>query len=183
MPRHRRQRAPAKTREQEQAGSEMNQNAPPGAGQEDEMSFKGGPYIQTACFCETVIEDKTGVLSLIRIIDTVTRTVAAPDAPDDMPPFPHTFQLVVMLKSGEARGRYNLRIVPQLPTGATENAILLTVHLEGEEKGMNFNGTLNFTFTMEGLYWFNVFLDDEQLTAIPLRVKYNRVVIGATQAT
>lgn len=35
---------------------------------------------------------------------------------------------------------------------------------------------LAFTFEVEGLYWFNIYLDDEKLTAIPFRVKYNRVV-------
>ncbi len=34
------------------------------------MSLETGPYIQAATFCENVIEDKTGVPSLIHLIDT-----------------------------------------------------------------------------------------------------------------
>ena len=143
------------------------------------MAFEDGPYIQAACFCETVIEDRTGVLSLIRVIDTVTHTQAGSAPPEDMPPFTYNMKLVLMLKSGMARGRYNLRIVPQLPTGATENAAIVTAYFEGEERGQNVITNLGYTFTVEGLYWFNVYLDETKLAAIPLRVKYNRFIVGA----
>jgi hypothetical protein len=33
-------------------------------------------------FCEKVIEDKEGVLTLVRIIDRVTQTGAGPEAPE-----------------------------------------------------------------------------------------------------
>jgi hypothetical protein len=84
-----------------------------------------------------------------------------------------------MLKSGAARGRFNLKIVPELPNGTTQPAVPVTVHFDGEEKGQNIVADMNFIFTLEGLYWFNVFLDEVKLTSIPLRVKYNRVVVGA----
>ena len=48
--------------------------------------------------------------------------------------------------------------------------------MEGEERGFNNIVNMVFTFTMEGLYWFNVYLDDALLTRIPLRIKYNRIV-------
>jgi hypothetical protein len=142
------------------------------------MAFEDGPYIQAACFCETVLEDKTGVLSLIRIIDTITHTQAGVSPPEEMPPFTYNMRLVLMLKSGMARGRYNLKIVPELPTGATENPVIVTAYFEGEEKGQNIITNMSFPFTVEGLYWFNVSLDEIKLTAMPLRVKYNRTVIG-----
>ena len=122
---------------------------------------------------------KTGVLSLIRIIDTITHTAAEPNPPEDMPVVQYDLKLVVMLKSGGARGRGNLRVVPQLPNGATKAMPGLTVHFEGEEKGCNMILGLSFPFEMEGLYWFTVYLDDVKLTAIPIRVKYNRVVTGS----
>ena len=139
-----------------------------------------GPYIQVSCFCEKVIEDKSGVLSLIRIIDTLEHGAAGPTPPNDMPPFSFSLTLVLMLKSGAARGRYNLRVVPELPNGTGHEPFLATVHFEGEEKGQNIVMSLNFQFTLEGLYWFNVYIDETKLTAIPLRVKYNRVVIGSS---
>ncbi len=141
------------------------------------MAFEQGPYIQVAGLCEQVIEDKTGALSLIRIIDTITHTEARPDAPTDMPPVTYPMKMVIMLKAGRARGRHELKIVPEMPSGELKQSFVQSVQMEGEERGVNHIINMVFTFTMEGLYWFNIYLDDSLLTRIPLRVKYNRVVI------
>jgi hypothetical protein len=146
------------------------------------MAYENGPFIQTACFCEQVIEDKTGVLSLIRIVDTVTHTVGGPTPPTEMPQFVYNSKLVLTFKSGNARGRSDLKITPELPTGETKDPITLTLHFEGEEKGQNFILDLNFPFDYEGLYWFNVYIDDQKVTSIPIRVKYNRIVTRSTPA-
>ena len=142
----------------------------------DEMPFEGGPYVQAACICEMVLMEGTGVASLIRIIDTLEHIQASPNPPEDMPPVPYNMKFVLMLKSGKARGRHDVRVVPQLPTGETKGELVRTVHFEGEERGCNLITNMAFVFEHEGLYWFNVWLDDEKLTAIPFRVKYNRVV-------
>jgi len=128
-----------------------------------------------AGLCEQVIEDKSGALSLIRIIDTITHTEARPDAPTEMPPVTYPMKMVIMLKSGPARGRYDLKIIPQLPSGETKSPLVRTIHMEGEERGVNNIINMLFTFTIEGLHWFNVYLDDALLTRIPLRIKYNRI--------
>jgi hypothetical protein len=143
------------------------------------MVFEQGPYIQAAALCEQVIEDKTGVLSLIRIIDTVTHTVASLDAPVEMPPLTYPMKMVIMLKSGRARGRHELKIVPEMPSGELKQPLVQSLQMEGEERGANHIINMFFTFTMEGLYWFNVYLDDTLLTKIPLRTKYNRIVTPA----
>ncbi len=140
------------------------------------MSFSDGPFIQAACFCNMVLEDTTGVLSLIRIVDTVTHTQSGPNPPEDLPPFNYSVKLVLMIKAGTARGRFNLKLVQQKPDGSAGEPLILTIHLEGEEKGQNVVSDLNASFDMEGLYWFNVYLDDMKLTAIPMRIRYNRVV-------
>ena len=140
------------------------------------MMFEQGPYIQMAGLCEQVIEDKTGALSLIRIIDTITHTEARPDAPAEMPPVPYPMKMVIMLKAGRARGRHELKIIPELPSGEVKPPLVRSVQMEGEERGVNNIINMVFTFTMEGLYWFNIYLDDSLLTRIPLRVKYNRFV-------
>lgn len=142
------------------------------------MSLETGPYIQVATFCENVIEDKTGVLSLIRLIDTLTHTAAGPEPPTEMPPVPWHMKLVLMLKAGRARGRHEVKIVPELPSGETKDPIILTVHMEADERGQNLITDIAFTFTMEGLYWFNVYFDDALFTKMPFRVKYMRLVAG-----
>jgi len=129
-----------------------------------------------AGLCEQVIEDKTGALSLIRIIDTITHTEARPEAPTEMPPVTYPMKMVIMLKSGRAKGRHELKIIPELPSGESKPPLTRSIHMEGEERGFNNIINMLFTFTMEGLYWFNVYLDDSLLTRIPLRIKYNRIV-------
>lgn len=145
------------------------------------MTSEQGPYIQMAGLCEQVIEDTTGALSLIRIIDTITHTEARPDAPVEMPPVTYPMKMVIMLKSGRARGRHELKMVPELPSGEVKPAFTRSVQMEGEERGFNNIVNMVFTFTMEGLYWFNVYLDDSLLTRIPLRIKYNRIVTQQSQ--
>jgi hypothetical protein len=140
------------------------------------MGYINGPYVQAACFCETVIEDKSGVLSLIRMIDTVISTATGEHPPEDMIPFIAQLKLVVMLKSGEARGRNTLRILPELPAGQTEAELPISIYFEGEEKGTNRILNLNYQFKFEGLHWFHIFVGEEEVTAIPLRVKYQRNV-------
>jgi len=140
------------------------------------MISEQGPYIQMAGLCEQVIEDKRGALSLIRIVDTITHTEARPDAPAEMPPVTYPMKMVIMLKSGRARGRHELKIVPELPSGGLKDPLIRSIQMEGEERGVNNIINMVFTFTMEGLYWFNLYLDDSLLTRIPLRVKYNRIV-------
>jgi hypothetical protein len=140
------------------------------------MKFEQGPYIQMAGLCDQVIEDKTGALSLIRVIDTITHTEARPDAPVEMPHVTYPLKMVIMLKSGRARGQHELKIVPEMPSGETKPPLTRSIQLEGEEQGINHIVNMIFTFTIEGLYWFNVYFDDSPLTRIPLRVKYNRVV-------
>ena len=142
------------------------------------MAFEQGPYIQVAAFCEQVIEDKTGVLSLIRVIDTITHTASGPQPPAEMPPVPWRMKLVLALKPGRARGRHEVRIVPEQPSSEPKEPIALSVHLDGEDRGANLIMDMVFTFTMEGLYWFNVYLNDELFTKMPFRVKYMRVMAG-----
>ena len=144
------------------------------------MTSEQGPYIQIAGLCEQVIEDKIGTLSLIRIIDTLTHTEARPDAPPEMPPITYPMKMVIMLKSGRTRGRHELKIIPELPSAELKPPLVRSIQLEGEERGTNNIVNMVFTFTMEGLYWFNVYLDDSLLTRIPLRIKYNRIVTQET---
>jgi len=45
------------------------------------MTYKNGPYIQAACFCEMAIQEASGVFSLIRIVDTIVRTTQGHNPP------------------------------------------------------------------------------------------------------
>jgi len=49
------------------------------------MPFERGSYLITAVFCEQVLQEASGVLSLIRIVDRMTITSSGPNAPAEMP--------------------------------------------------------------------------------------------------
>ena len=140
--------------------------------------FVDGPFVTAACFCEMMLQENTGVLSLIRVIDQIVHTVAGPATPEEMPPVHYNLKAVLMLKSGAARGRSTLRIVPELPNGMNREQQLFTVHFSGEDQGVNLGLNMAFVFEMEGLYWFHVYVDDRKITSMPLRIRYNRIQGG-----
>lgn len=45
------------------------------------MISRTGPYLQAALLCERVMEEKDGVLSVIRIIDRLIHTALGPAGP------------------------------------------------------------------------------------------------------
>lgn len=142
------------------------------------MERREGPFIQIACFCEMTIEDKQGVLSLIRIIDTVNHQIMGRSPPQNMQPFDYPLKLVLTLKSGKAKGRYEVSIVPELPSRIKDSAANISAHLGGEERGTNMIIDFRYRFTQEGLYWIHIYLEDDHLTSIPFSVKYSRVETG-----
>ena len=139
-----------------------------------------GPYVQVAAICERVLREADGVISLIRIIDVVTHTERGPDPPNDMPEVRCPLTLVIAMKSGRAKGRHDVTITPQLPSGETLAAITVSVQLEGEGKGYHIVSKIDIPYTKEGLYWFNVRFDDELFTRLPLEIRYARMVTGST---
>jgi hypothetical protein len=133
-----------------------------------------GPYLKAAAICADVIEGKDGVLSLIRIVDRAIIGAAGPDAPEQMPAVPQQLKLVLMLTSGRARGTQPARVTLENPLGMVEDIWGGTLFFEGEDRGVNCIIEMQVAFTMEGLYWFHVRLEDNLLTKLPYRLIYDR---------
>ena len=138
-----------------------------------------GPFLQLACFCEKVITDNTGVLSLIRIVDRFTQTVTGVEVPEQMPPFIiSNLQVVVSLKAGEARGRYTLKLRPEDPSGIQLPAAEVPIQLTPGPGGINVVTDFQLAVQHEGVYWFDVLFspgggaEDWLLTRMPLEVLY-----------
>ena len=145
------------------------------------MSFERGPYLEVATFCEQVIEDKSGVLSLIRIVDRLNIATQGPNAPEEMPPQVLNWLLVLVLKSGEARGSIPIKIEPELPSGMRLNPVILSAHFEGGNRGQNMITRLNMKLEMPGIYWFRIYVNDQFITQIPIEVIYSRIVTPPPQ--
>jgi hypothetical protein len=137
----------------------------------------GGPWVQMALFCEKVLQERDGVLTLIRVVDRVTHQVVGPTAPSDMEPFEHELVLVVALKAGGALGRHEVRIDWESPDGLRHRGPIQSVVFESAERGVNILQHSRLRFTLEGLYWFDVYVDDQRVTRIPFRVVYERRVM------
>lgn len=138
------------------------------------MSSESGPYLQLAAFCERVIESKQGVLSLINVVDRMTISSADPEAPEQMPERDIDWCLVLSFRSGEARGTYQVRIIPEKPSGIKLDPFEVPAHFEGGNRGPQLVLQMQFRVTEPGLYWFWIYLGEDFLTKIPLEVIYGR---------
>lgn len=143
------------------------------------MSFKTGPFLKAACFCESVIEGKDGVFTLVRIVDVITHNAHGTAVPDEMLPFPYQLKMVIMIAPGMAKGRHSLTITPEAPIGLRDEQQVFTVTVHFEEgRSTNLIVDLSYTFEQEGTYLFHVSLDEEHLTSMPLTVRYNRTIMS-----
>jgi hypothetical protein len=132
----------------------------------------GGPFVQIACICQTVLQEANGAPSLIRIQDRIG--VAGPA--DAMQPQPfHHLALVVVLKSGTLREMHKLTIQPISPTGQKLQKVESQVLFEGDDRGVILAMPVPLVATEPGLYWFDVLVEESVATRIPLRVIYQKI--------
>jgi hypothetical protein len=134
----------------------------------------GGPYVQVAAICQTSIVDNTGALSVIRFQDRIS----VMGITEQMKPQPlQNYQLVVVLKAGEMRGKATLRITPTTPSGSTLPYAESPMLFEGEERGVALITPLGVVVEEEGLHWLELTVDGALLTRVPFRIMYQRIPI------
>jgi hypothetical protein len=144
----------------------------------------GGPYIGAAFLCEKVLQERDGVLSAIRMVDRIIQAAVGPSAPDLMPAVTVDLKMLLVFKSGSARGRYSVDIRPVLPSQRALQPVSLPMQLEGDDdRGVNLIVNIGFQATEEGLYWFDVLLNGDLVTRVPLRIVYQRVSTSTSGAT
>jgi hypothetical protein len=135
----------------------------------------GGPYVQMACFCERVLQEKDGVISIIRVIDRLIVTASGMDSPEEMVGGQINFPVVIVLKAGFARGSHTLKLIPISPSGSKMGETNMAVLFEGDDRGVTVILQVTLPAQEEGLYWFDVILSDQLLTRIPFRLVYQRL--------
>jgi hypothetical protein len=135
------------------------------------------PHVSIAALCERVLTEKDNVLSLIRLVDTFTPESLPQNAnlPQNTPlkfvPVAH-FVVVVILKSGEAKGKYQVALRLQGPSGKQQplgDAVPFV--FEGGEQGASLLADVTIPADQPGLAWIDVLVDDEALTRIPFRIR------------
>jgi hypothetical protein len=127
------------------------------------------PYVNVACICEKVLQEKDNVLSAIRLVDTYYLQ------PPPLMPEGITgavdLSALVLLKSGDVTGKSELGIQIRAPSGRViELPEKWPVLLNGGEHGVNF--VMKFTMPVRefGLHWFDVVWQGEVLTSFPLKL-------------
>jgi hypothetical protein len=130
-----------------------------------------GPYLTTAVLCQSVLQEATGHLSLIRLTDSLGVMGQLPE----MQPIPVTLHAVVSFRAGFARGKQEIRINGITPSRQGFVTASQFVYFEGEDRGVNAVFVLNLILSEEGVYWFDVLLEGVTVTRMPLRILYQRL--------
>jgi hypothetical protein len=139
-----------------------------------------GPYLTMAVICEKVLVEQGGGLSVIRLTDTLNQSAEGPEPPQDMPPFiAEGLTMIVVLRAGEAKGRFGVKIRPEAPGGFQLPSFEQTIQLMPGPWGASVLLPLKLAITAEGVFWFDIFLtgpamDEQLLTRVPLEVIYSR---------
>jgi uncharacterized protein DUF6941 len=129
-------------------------------------------HLSMAIFCEKVLREADNVLSIIRVVDRLN--VFGP-TPEMAIVQPVPLIILVVFKSGFLRGKQKVVIRPISPTGKDMSEMSFPMLFEGDdERGNALMANLNMALTEEGLFWFDVYLNDEMVTRMPLRVAYQQ---------
>jgi hypothetical protein len=146
------------------------------------------PCLAAAFFCETVIEDKKdGSMSAVRIVDTLT-FIFDPSTPPDFPSETHKLPIplsgLISFKTLGAPGEHTLRVAMESPSGKFDPAAVLEqkfVLPDAPQGGMNLVLKSVIHVANGGLFKLHVFLDDEEVTQMPLFVSIQRVEAPTTE--
>jgi len=128
-------------------------------------------YLHVATFCEKVLRESDGVLSLIRMFDRFL----VPGTAEEMPPTPLAFMVFISFKSGFMRGKQRIRLTPSSPSGKELPGMEFPVLFEGDDdRGPALGFQVNWIAEEEGVYWWDLHLNEQLMTRMPLRVIYQR---------
>lgn len=135
-----------------------------------------GPHLQAALFCERVVEEKDGVLSVVRIIDTINVQVSGPGVPAQMPRIRHKLFALIAMKSGDFQGSVTVHLEQVDPEQKRRwKGPDMPATLRGGAAGQNLILEMQLEFDTPGTHWFDVLVDGRSVTRMPLTVNYATV--------
>ena len=106
------------------------------------------------------------------LIDFTLNYTASPENPSSaIPTAKVEFSFLLILKSGQNPGVTNIKIVPKKPDNSELLPLASTMHLDPpDNRGGNLVINASVTFDQQGVWWFEVFVNDVPRTKIPLQV-------------
>lgn len=141
----------------------------------NKSSISNEPFTTVACFCQEVLHEATGVISLIRIIDTVMRQETDVQPPEQMPGFHYEAKFVCTIFPGKLLGEQSLRLVQEAPNQKSWDVFNTSITFRDVKHSSSLVWGCQLEFSMEGQYLFQLYLAGSKLTTIPLHVDYARV--------
>ena len=134
-----------------------------------------GPWVQLAAFCEKVIQDARGVLSLINVVDRFTVPILPLEGTARI--FIPSVYMVLAFKAGEARGRHMLSVDRIGPDGLREPSPQQWPMLFGsEDRRHQVILEMPIPHEPEGVYGFEARIDERVMTRLPLRIVHQPAV-------
>lgn len=133
------------------------------------------PLVTFACVCEKVLQEKDGIVSLIRVADTFHLSqlpLTHPVPPGAKLP-PPRFELTVAfgLKAGPVRGRHQVGLAYYKPSGEKQDVEdNWPVVFDDDYSGANYILRFFLTDVQPGDHRFEVLFDRARLTSITFRV-------------
>ena len=146
------------------------------------MGFERGPHIRVAVICETVIERKDGVLSLINIVDRWTVETQGTNPPEKMPPFNLNANLVLSFNADQARGAHMVNLELEDAGGLKHKLGSQDIHME---PGRSHNLVVDMKMQLHepGRYWIWVGVNDQFMTKVPVELIYLRAQATPSPST
>ena len=142
------------------------------------MQFETGPHIRAAVICETVIQRKDSVLSLINVVDRFIVQAKGADPPTEMPPYDLDVNLALLFSADQARGAHTVKLELEGASGIKQDLGSQDLHME-PGRMQNLIAKLNLRLAEPGKYWIWVYLNTESLTKIQFEVIYLRAQANA----
>lgn len=134
-----------------------------------------GPYLNAAVLCENIVEDSNGMLSAVRMLDTISIAVQHPNEVSKASPANIGGNLLLSFKTGESRGNHRLKVELVYPNGRKKPAFSQVAKFPKEAYGgVNIKAKVGIGVFESGLYWFDVLLDGKRVTRVPLNISIVR---------
>ncbi len=129
------------------------------------------PYLKLGAICERVLEEKDGVLSLIRIVDKFTITITGKEPPDQLPPGGKVLTIIMAWVGGLGSHEVAFNIIA--PGGETQRSPQSwSFTLDAITRGHNIVVTLPVRIAKAGVYWIEFILNGQVKSRIPFQVLY-----------
>jgi hypothetical protein len=127
-----------------------------------------GPFVHIATFCRDVVEQADGGVTLVGVADRVHVE------PDDDDTRRAALTMFISVRAGDLAGKHHIHIRPIAPSGkdAFPTGSFPALFDTGAS-GVEIEVEIVFEPEEEGLYWFELSLDQEAiLTRIPLEISF-----------